>query len=85
MNSQSLFIFTAFVFTYLFLALLGYSIILTPIASYAQDADESETSTEQDLGQKNVCSGWTICVNEGTNSEKASITEEAQTLLATPS
>lgn|GEM_PF-1812834 len=85
MNSQSLFRFTAFVFTYLFLALLGYSIILTPIASYAQEADESETSTEQDIGQKNVCSGWTICVNEGTNSEKASISEEALTLLAIPS
>ena len=85
MNSQSLFRFTAFVFTFLFLASLGYSIILTPIASYEQEAGESETSTEQDLGQENVCSGWTICVNEGTNSEKASISEEAQTLLATPS
>lgn len=84
MNSQSIFRFTAFVFTYLSLALLGYSVILTPIASYAQEA-ESETSTEQDIGQKNVCSGWTICVNEGTNSEKASISKEAQTLLATPS
>ena len=39
---------------------------------------------EQDIGQKNVCSGWTICVNEGTNSEEASIAEDTQTLLATP-
>jgi hypothetical protein len=85
MNSQSLFRFTAFVFTYLFLASHAYSSMLTPIASYAQEADESETSTEQEIGQKNVCSGWTICVNEGTSSEKAAISEEAQTLLATPS
>jgi hypothetical protein len=84
MNSQFLFRFTAFGFTYLFLAMLGYSIILTPIASFTQEADESETRTEQDIGQKNVCSGWAICVNEGTNGEKASISEEAQTLLATP-
>jgi hypothetical protein len=54
------------------------------MVSYAQEADKSETSTEQDIGQKNVCSGWTVCVNEGTNSEKALISVEAQTLLATP-
>lgn len=84
MNSKSFFGFTIFAFTFLFLAVLGYSTILTPIASDAQDADESETSTEQDIGQKNVCSGWTICVNEGTNSEKTYISEESQTLVATP-
>ena len=84
MYSQSIFRFTALVSTFLVLSVLGYSTILMPMASYAQEADESETSNEQDIGQKNVCSGWTICVNEGTNSEKASISEESQTLLATP-
>ena len=78
MNSQSIFIFTALVFSFLFFSALGLSTILTPTT------DDSETSTEQDIGQKNVCSGWTICVNEGTNSEEASIAEETQTLLATP-
>lgn len=86
MNSQSIFIFTALVFSFLVFSALGLSPILTltPTTTYAQETDDSETSNEQDIGQKNVCSGWTICVNEGTNSEEASIAEETQTLLATP-
>jgi hypothetical protein len=31
-----------------------------PIA-FAQD--ESETNTEQEIKQKNVCSGWAVCTN----------------------
>lgn len=84
MNSQSIFIFTALVFSFLVFSALGLSTILTPTTTYAQETDDSETSNEQDIGQKNVCSGWTICVNEGTNSEEASVAEETQTLLATP-
>jgi hypothetical protein len=84
MNSQSIFILTALVFSFLVFSALGLSTILTPTTTYAQDTDDSGTSTEQDIRQKNVCSGWTICVNEGTNSEEASIAEETQTLLATP-
>jgi hypothetical protein len=84
MNSQSIFILTTLVFSFLIFSSLGLSTILTPTTTYAQETDDSETSTEQDIGQKNVCSGWTICVNEGTNSEEASIAEETQTLLATP-
>jgi hypothetical protein len=84
MNSQSIFKYTALVFSFLAFSVLGSSTILMPTVSYAQEADKSETSTEQDIGQKNVCSGWAVCVNEGTNSEKASTSEEAQTLIATP-
>jgi hypothetical protein len=84
MNPQSIFRFTAIVSTFLVVSVLGYATILTLMASYAQEDDESETNTEHDIVQKNVCSGWTICVNEGTNSERASISEESQTLLATP-
>jgi hypothetical protein len=84
MNPQSIFRFTVIVFTFLVVPVLGYSTILTLIASYAQEDDESETNTEQDIVQKNVCSGWTICVNEGTNGERGSISEEFQTLIATP-
>jgi hypothetical protein len=34
-----------------------------PIA-FAQD--ESETNTEQEIKQKNVCSGWAVCTNIAT-------------------
>jgi hypothetical protein len=36
-------------------------------------ADESETETEQLIKQKNVCSGWAVCVNEALNAEESSI------------
>jgi hypothetical protein len=28
--------------------------------------DESETDKEQEIKQKNVCSGWTVCTNIAT-------------------
>jgi hypothetical protein len=28
--------------------------------------DESETHTEQEIKQKNVCSGWAVCTNIAT-------------------
>jgi hypothetical protein len=36
----------------------------SPIA-FAQD--ESETNTEQEIKQKNVCSGWAVCINTAEN------------------
>lgn len=30
-------------------------------------AEESETNTEQELGQKNVCSGFAVCTNHRQN------------------
>jgi hypothetical protein len=36
-------------------------------SAYASVAgDESETDTEQEIKQKNVCSGWAICTNIAT-------------------
>jgi hypothetical protein len=31
-------------------------------------ADDSETDTEQELGQKNVCTGFVVCTNHGQTS-----------------
>ncbi len=39
-----------------------------PIAS-AQD--ESKTGTEQEIKQKNVCSGWAVCTNIAENRENS--------------
>jgi cytoskeletal protein RodZ len=33
------------------------------------NGDSSETSTEQEMEQKNVCSGWAVCVNTAGNAE----------------
>jgi cytoskeletal protein RodZ len=33
------------------------------------NGDSSETSTEQEMEQKNVCSGWAVCVNTAGNTE----------------
>jgi hypothetical protein len=59
--------------------------------TYAQSEDESETETEQATGQKNVCSGWAICVNNARNAQNSLIedsgvtsTEDSETLIATP-
>lgn len=38
------------------------------LAGTALYADESETNTEQELGQRNVCSGFAVCTNHGQNS-----------------
>jgi hypothetical protein len=44
---------------------LSFAAAMTPFV-YAQPlppADESETETEQEIKQKNVCSGWAVCTN----------------------
>ena len=33
------------------------------------EGDSSETGTEQGNDQKNVCSGWAVCINEAENAE----------------
>lgn len=43
---------------------------------YAQPlptADESETETDQEIRQKNVCSGWAICTNIAENDENSGL------------
>jgi hypothetical protein len=45
-----------------------------PIA-FAQD--ESETSAEQKIKQKNVCSGWAVCTNIAGNRENSAIVANA--------
>jgi hypothetical protein len=59
--------------------------------TYAQNGDESETETEQVTKQKNVCSGWAICVNDARNTQDSLLenngvtsTEDPETLIATP-
>ena len=37
--------------------------------TFAQD--ESETNTEQEIKQKNVCSGWAVCTNIAENRENS--------------
>jgi hypothetical protein len=47
------------------IGILSFAAAMTPFV-YAQPlspADESETETEQEIRQKNVCSGWAICTN----------------------
>jgi hypothetical protein len=34
-----------------------------------EDGDNSETGTEQENEQKNVCSGWAVCVNIAANAQ----------------
>ena len=44
---------------------LSFAAVMTPFV-YAQPlppADESEPPTEQEIRQKNVCSGWAVCTN----------------------
>jgi hypothetical protein len=44
---------------------LSFAAVMTPFV-YAQPlppADDSETQTEQEIRQKNVCSGWAVCTN----------------------
>jgi hypothetical protein len=52
-------------FTVSFALLLFW--IAIPITSFAQDEDKNEATTEQMIKQKNVCSGWAICVNVAEN------------------
>jgi hypothetical protein len=35
--------------------------------------DETGTETEQEIGQKNVCSGWAICTNDAENRKDSAI------------
>jgi hypothetical protein len=49
--------------TVLMAAALTGILSTNPIA-FAQD--ESETNTEQEIKQKNVCSGWAVCTNIAT-------------------
>jgi hypothetical protein len=49
--------------TVLITAALTGILSTNPIA-FAQD--ESETGTEQEIKQKNVCSGWAVCTNIAT-------------------
>jgi hypothetical protein len=37
------------------------------------EGDSSETGTEQESEQKNVCSGWAVCINKATNAEDSTI------------
>jgi hypothetical protein len=37
------------------------------------DSDGTETETEQEIGQKNVCSGWAVCTNDAENREDSAI------------
>ena len=54
--------------------------------------DSSETGTEQESEQKNVCSGWAVCINVATNAESSTIggglpaqtVSEAPMLLSLP-
>ena len=48
--------------------------------------DSSETGTEQESEQKNVCSGWAVCINVATNAEASAIGggSPAQTVSETP-
>jgi hypothetical protein len=48
--------------------------------------DSSETGTEQESEQKNVCSGWAVCINVATNAESSAIGGglPAQTVSETP-
>jgi hypothetical protein len=54
--------------TVLMAAALTGILSTNPIAS-AQD--ESETGTEQEIKQKNVCSGWAVCTNLAENRENS--------------
>lgn len=45
--------------------------------------DDSKTETEQETEQKNVCSGWAVCINVATNAED-STGLAAQTISETP-
>jgi hypothetical protein len=50
------------------------------------EGDSSETGTEQGSEQKNVCSGWAVCINVATNAEDSTIGGglAAQTVSETP-
>ena len=44
--------------------------VCVPIVVPVPDSgDSEETETEQEIGQKNVCSGWAVCTNDAENRE----------------
>ena len=48
---------------------LSFAAAVIPLV-YAQSSSptgESETETEQEIKQKNVCSGWAVCANIAEN------------------
>lgn len=48
---------------------------------YAQSlppSDESETETDQEIKQKNVCSGWAVCTNIAENDKNSGLGANAQ-------
>jgi hypothetical protein len=46
---------------------LSFAAAVIPLV-YAQPlTGESETETEQEIKQKNVCSGWAVCTNIAEN------------------
>ena len=48
---------------------LSFAAAVIPLV-YAQSSSptgESETETEQEIKQKNVCSGWAVCTNIAEN------------------
>jgi hypothetical protein len=50
-------------------SVLAVVAITTPFV-YAQS---SETEKEQEIKQRNVCSGWAVCTNEAENTEDSGL------------
>lgn len=53
------------------------------MTSYPMAFAQSESEMEQEIDQKNLCSGWAVCTN-GAQDNIDSSEEDAQTLIATP-
>jgi hypothetical protein len=43
--------------------------VVDPDPDSGSGDDETEIKTEQEIGQKNVCSGWAICTNDAENKD----------------
>jgi hypothetical protein len=66
-------------------AVLAASILaVVAISTPMTFADESETETEQEIKQKNVCSGWAIFTIEAVNTEDTGSATTIGTSLAFP-
>jgi hypothetical protein len=55
------------------IVVLSFAAAITTFV-YAQSlppADESETETDQEIRQKNVCSGWAVCTNIAENDKNS--------------
>jgi cytoskeletal protein RodZ len=48
------------------------------------DGDSSETGTEQENEQKNVCSGWAVCINVAENAKDVTATGVTSTASEIP-